>query len=35
MDSISNGWITFGQPGTEAMPATQTPEEFFAKLAKQ
>lgn len=35
MESISNGWIAFGQPGTEAVPATQTPEAFFAKAAKQ
>ncbi|HZY63108.1 MAG TPA: NmrA family NAD(P)-binding protein [Edaphobacter sp.] len=35
MESIGNGWIAFGQPGTEPMPATQTPEEFFAKLARQ
>jgi uncharacterized protein YbjT (DUF2867 family) len=35
MESISNGWIAFGQPGTEPVPATQTPEEFFTKVAKQ
>lgn len=35
MDSISNGWIAFGQPGTEPVPATQTPEEFFTNVAKQ
>ena len=35
MESIGNGWIAFGQPGTEAVPATQTPEEFFAKVAGQ
>jgi uncharacterized protein YbjT (DUF2867 family) len=35
MESIGNGWITFGQPGTEPMPATETPEEFFAKVSKQ
>ena len=35
MDSISNGWIAFGQPGTESRPAIQTPEQFFASLAKQ
>lgn len=35
MESISNGWIAFGQPATEPVPATQTPEEFFTKVAKQ
>lgn len=35
MESIGNGWIAFGQPGTESVPATQTPEEFFATVAKQ
>lgn len=35
MESINNGWIAFGQPGTEPVPATQTPEEFFADVAKQ
>ena len=35
MESIGNGWIAFGQPGTEAVPATQTPEEFFAAVTKQ
>ncbi len=35
MESINNGWIAFGQPGTKAVPAKQTPEEFFAKMAKQ
>lgn len=35
MESIGNGWIAFGQPGTEPIPAIQTPEEFFAKVAKQ
>ncbi len=35
MESIGNGWIAFGQPGTEPVPATQTPEEFFAKITKQ
>jgi uncharacterized protein YbjT (DUF2867 family) len=35
MESIGNGWIAFGQPDTEAVPATQTPEAFFAKAAKQ
>lgn len=34
MESIANGWITFGQPGTEHVPATQTPEEFFAGVAR-
>jgi uncharacterized protein YbjT (DUF2867 family) len=34
MESINKGWIAFGQPGTEPVPATQTPEEFFAKVAK-
>ena len=34
MDSIGNGWIGFGQPGTEPVPATQTPEEFFARVAE-
>ena len=35
MESINNGWIAFGQPGTEPVAATQTPEEFFFKVAKQ
>ena len=35
MESINNGWVAFGQPGTEPAPATQTPEDFFAKLADQ
>jgi uncharacterized protein YbjT (DUF2867 family) len=35
MESIGNGWIAFGQPDTESVPATQTPEEFFATVAKQ
>ena len=35
MESIANGWISFGQPGTEPVPATQTPEEFFAKVNKR
>lgn len=35
MESIGNGWIVFGQPDAEAAPATQTPEEFFAKVANQ
>lgn len=35
MESIGTGWIAFGQPGTEPVPATQTPEEFFAKVAKR
>ncbi len=35
MESIANGWISFGQPGTERVAATQTPEEFFATLVKQ
>lgn len=35
MESIGNGWIAFGQPGTEPVPATQTPEEFFAALTKR
>lgn len=35
MESIGNGWIAFGQPGTQPVPATQTPEEFFAMVAKQ
>ena len=34
MESIGNGWIAFGQPDTESVPATQTPEEFFASVAK-
>jgi len=34
MESIGNGWIAFGQPGTEPIPATQTPEQFFAAVAK-
>ena len=34
MDSINSGWIAFGQPGTEAIPGTQTPEQFFAGIAK-
>jgi uncharacterized protein YbjT (DUF2867 family) len=34
-ESIVNGWIAFGQPGTEAVPATQTPEEFFRIAAKR
>jgi uncharacterized protein YbjT (DUF2867 family) len=32
LESIGNGWITFGQPGTESVPTTQTPEEFFRNL---
>jgi len=35
MESIGNGWIAFGQPGTEPVPATQTPEEFFATLTNR
>jgi uncharacterized protein YbjT (DUF2867 family) len=35
MESIGNGWIAFGQPDTEAVPATQTPEAFFAKAVNQ
>jgi len=35
MESINNGWITFGQRGAEPVPAMQTPEEFFAIVAKQ
>lgn len=35
MESIGNGWIGFGQPDTERVPATQTPEEFFATVAIQ
>lgn len=35
MESINNGWIAFGQPGTEPVPATQTPEEFFFKESKR
>jgi uncharacterized protein YbjT (DUF2867 family) len=35
MESINNGWIAFGQPGTETVPATQTTEEFFAKVNKR
>ena len=35
MESIGNGWIAFGQPGAQPVPATQTPEEFFAMVAKQ
>ena len=34
MESINNGWIAFGQPGTEHVPATLTPEQFFAEVAK-
>ena len=34
MESINNGWIAFGQPGTESVPSTQTPEEFFARISK-
>lgn len=33
MESMNNGWISFGQPGTEAVAATQTPEAFFLKAA--
>jgi uncharacterized protein YbjT (DUF2867 family) len=35
MESIGNGWIAFGQAGTEPIPATQTPEEFFAAVVKR
>ena len=35
MESVNNGWISFGQPDTESVAATQTPEEFFAMVAKQ
>jgi uncharacterized protein YbjT (DUF2867 family) len=35
MESIGNGWVAFGQAGTESVPATQTPEEFFARVAKR
>ena len=35
MESIGNGWIAFGQPGTEPIPATKTPEEFFAAVDKR
>ena len=35
MASINNGWIAFGQTGTEPVGATQTPKEFFANVAKQ
>ena len=35
MESINNGWIAFGQPNTEPVYGTQTPEEFFASVAKQ
>ena len=35
MESIGNGWISFGQPDTESVAATQTPQEFFGQLAKQ
>lgn len=35
LESIGNGWIAFGQPGTEPVAATQTPEEFFAAIAQQ
>lgn len=34
MESIANQWIAFGQPGTEAIPATQTPEAFFTAIAR-
>lgn len=30
-DSINSGWIDFGAPGTEEVPGTTTPKEFFAK----
>ena len=35
MESIGNGWIAFGQPGTDPVPATQTPQEFFAAIAQR
>lgn len=35
MESINNGWIAFGQLGTESVAATQTPEDFFLKVAEQ
>ncbi len=33
MESINNGWIAFGQSGTEAIAATQTPDQFFLNVA--
>jgi uncharacterized protein YbjT (DUF2867 family) len=33
LDSVNTGWIDFGVPGTESVPATTTPAEVFA-LAK-
>ena len=35
MESINDGWIAFGQPGTESVAATQTPDEFFSEVAKR
>ena len=34
MESVNSGWIKFGQPGTESRPATITPDDFFARLAR-
>ncbi len=34
MDSVNTGWIAFGQPETEHVPATLTFEEFFARIAR-
>lgn len=34
MQSINDGWIAFGQPGTEHVAATLSPDEFFARVAR-
>ncbi len=34
MDGCNSGWIHFGVPGTELVPGTTTPAQFFAQAAK-
>jgi len=34
LDSINSGWIDFGLPGTESIPATTTPAKVFAKAKR-
>lgn len=33
-DALNSGWIDFGVPGTEPVPATTTPAEFFEQARK-
>ena len=34
MDAVNSGWIHAGNPGTEPVPATLTPAEFYRKASK-